>query len=298
MSFPNTQASLILRLAQGGSETDWQQFLNDYWGPVTRFAARRGNLPLDRAEDVAGEVFVVLVRSRLMARWRDEGSGRLRGLLCGVVRNLLSNRHRLEQGRQRLLQDAASAGGIPQILPVSETSDPETEDLDSFYQAWVDELLSVAMRQLLTELQAEGRGDYFRSLYGRICEGLAAEEIGNALGLPPATIENQLRIAKVRLSRCLSNEVRRHVESYSTPGTAEADFENEWSQFGLHLERFGGLEGAIRLEAASLDRLPLDVRKSESFMAVSAELRQAATEAREPVRSDRDHQDREPGRQQ
>ena len=295
MSFPNTQASLIIRLAQGGSETDWQQFLSDYWGPVTRFAARRGNLPLDLAEDVAGEVFVVLVRSTLIARWRDEQSGRLRGLLCGVVRNLLSNRHRLEQGRKRLLQDAALAGGIPEILPVSETSDPETEDLDSFYQAWVDELLSAAMRQVLAELQAEGRGDYFRSLYGRICEGLSAEEIGNALGLPAATIENQLRIAKGRLSRCLSNEVRRHVESYSTPETVQADFESEWSQLGLHLEKFGGLEGAIRLEAASLDRLPSDVRKSESFMAASAELRQAATVAKELFRSDRDHQGREPG---
>jgi hypothetical protein len=201
----------------------------------------------------------------------------------------------LEQGRQRLLQDAASAGGIPEILPVSETSDPETEDLDSFYHAWVDELLSAAMRQVLAELQAEGRGDYFRSLYGRICEGLSAEEIGNALGLPPATIENQLRIAKGRLSRCLSNEVRRHVESYSTPETAQADFESEWSQLGLHLERFGGLEGAIRLEAASLDRLPSDVRTSESFMAASAELRHAATVPKELVRSDRDRQGREPG---
>jgi RNA polymerase sigma factor (sigma-70 family) len=286
MSFPNTQASLIIRLAQGGSETDWQQFLRDYWGPVTRFAARRGNLPLDLAEDVAGEVFVVLVRSTLIARWRDEQSGRLRGLLCGVVRKLLSNRHRLEQGRQRLLHDAATAGGIPEILPVSETLDPETEDLDSFYQAWVDELISATMRQVLAELQAEGRGDYFRSLYGRICEGLSAEEIGNALGLPAATIENQLRIAKGRLSRCLSNEVRRHVESYSTPETAQADFESEWSQLGLHLEKFGGLEEAIRLEAASLDRLPSDARKSESFMATSAELRQSVASAKKGARLD------------
>jgi RNA polymerase sigma factor (sigma-70 family) len=287
MSFPNTQASLIIRLSQGGSETDWQQFLSDYWGPVTRFAARRGNLPLDQAEDVAGEVFVVLIRSTLIARWHDDQSGRLRSLLCGVVRNLLSNRYRVEQGRQRLLRDAASAGGIPEVLPGSDTLDPGTEDLDSFYQAWVDELLSTAMQHVLAELQAEGRGDYFRSLYGRICEGLSAEEIGAALGVSAATIENQLRIAKGRLSRCLSNEVRRHVESYSTQETIETDFENEWSQLGLHLEKFGGLEGAIRLEAVSLDRLPSDVRKSESFIATSTELRQAATEAKGSVQSDR-----------
>ena len=273
MSFPNTQASLIIRLSQGGSEADWQQFLGDYWGPVTRFAARRGNLPLDQAEDVAGEVFAVLVRSTLIARWRDGQAGRLRGVLCGVVRNLLSNKHRVEKGRERLLKSAAEGGGIPDLIAVSETLDPEVEDLDSFYQAWVDELLAAAMRHVLEELQAEGRGDYFRSLYGRICESLSAEEIGHALGLPAVTIENQLRVAKGRLSRCLSNAVRRHVESYSTPEMVQADFDSEWSQLGSHLEKFGGLEGAIRLEATSLDRLPLDIRKSESFVAASAELR-------------------------
>jgi RNA polymerase sigma factor (sigma-70 family) len=287
MSFPNTRASLIIRLTQGGSEADWQQFLSDYWGPVTRFAARRGNLPLDLAEDVAGEVFVVLVRSTLISRWRHQQSGRLRSLLCGVVRNLLSNRHRVEQGRQRLLQDAAAAGGIPEILPVSENLDPGAEDLDSFYQAWVDELLSTAMRHVLAELQAEGRGDYFRSLYGRICEGLSVEEIGAALGASAATIENQLRIAKGRLSRTLSDEVRRHVEGYSTSETAEAEFESEWSQLRLHLEKFGGLEGAIRLEAASLDRLPFDGRKSESFLAASAELRQVTASSVNPHRLER-----------
>lgn len=102
MTFPDTQASLIIRLSGGGSETDWQQFLSDYWGPITRFAARRGNLPLD----------------------------------------------------------------------------------------------------------------------------------------------------------------------------------SEWSLLRVHLEPFGGLEGAIRLEAASLDRLPRESRKSESFLAASAELRRATTASR------------------
>ena len=282
MSFPNTQASLILRLAQGGTETDWQQFLRDYWGPVTRFAARRGNLPLDSAEDVAGEVFVILVRSPLIAHWREAPTGRLRSLLCGIVKNLLSNRNRVEQGRRRLLKDAALGGGVPEILPASDTVDPGAEDLDSFYQAWVEELLAVAMRNVLTELQAEGRGDYFRSLYGRICEELSAEEIGDALGVTAAVVENQLRIAKGRLSRCLTNEVRRHVESYSSPGEVEADFEAEWSRLRMHLEKFGGLERAIQQESASLDRLPYDARNSKAFLSASLEIRRTSAGTHKP----------------
>jgi DNA-directed RNA polymerase specialized sigma24 family protein len=280
MSFPNTQASLIIRLAQGGSETDWQQFLADYWGPIARFAARVGGLPLDQAEDVAGEAFVVLVRSPLFARWQAEKSGRLRGLLCGVVRNLLSNRRRVEKGRRRLLTAAADAGGMPEVLSVSPTAEPATEDLDTFYRAWVDELLARTMRKLLDDYQAAGKGDYFRALYGKVCEGLPAAEIAAALEIPVTSVENYVRAAKVQLSRRLADEVRGHVERYSPADSILAEFEGEWARLHEYLEKFGGLEEAIRQEAASLDT-PRNLGESPSFMATSAQLQEATNERKD-----------------
>lgn len=272
MAFPETRLTLILRLAEGGSQADWGQFLKDYWGPMVRFAARRGQLPLDQAEDVASETFLVLVRSPLFARWHANPTARLRSLLCGVVGNVLANRQRVEQGRKRLLQQAAESGGVPDALPVHDSPEPTANDLDVFYHAWADELLARTMRQLLLALHAEGRGDYFRALHGRVCEGLSAAQIGEALGVPAATIENYLRVSRSRLSAALTEAVRQDVERYSKSGALEADFSQEWAALQEHLEQFGGLESALRKEASSLDRLPAELAHSRSFRLTSTKV--------------------------
>ncbi|HWC88220.1 MAG TPA: hypothetical protein VG433_01135, partial [Pirellulales bacterium] len=61
MGFPETRHSLVQRIVASGGETDWRQFLNDYWGPVCRFAARFGGLGPADAEDVAAETFEALL---------------------------------------------------------------------------------------------------------------------------------------------------------------------------------------------------------------------------------------------
>lgn len=279
MSFPETQPTLMLRLARGGTDADWQQFLADYWGPLVRFAARCGQLPTDQAEDVVSEVFVLLIRSPLIARWQHQSYGKLRGLLCSVVRKILANRHRVERGRRELLRKVAAAGGLPEVLEVSESAEPSSQDLDAFYRAWVDELLALIMRQTLAELHAEGRGDYFRALYGQVCEKIPVVELARAWGVPASTVENQLRVAKTRLARHLRDEVWKHVERYSTAEQLAEDFELEWRELQAHLRQFGGLDEAIRLEALSLDSLPHQARLSASYLSTSAILRNAATNA-------------------
>jgi RNA polymerase sigma factor (sigma-70 family) len=269
MSFPETRATLILRLAGGGTEADWRQFLSDYWGPLARFAARSGNLPLDQAEDVAAETFVVLLRSPVLSRWHDRPAGKLRTLLCGVVRNLLSNRQRVAGGRRRLLKEVAEAGGIDGVLPVADSPEPSAADLDAFYHAWVDELLAGTMQRLMKELHTEGHGDCFRALYGRVCEGLSAAEIADAIGVKPSEVESYLRLARSRLTQHLQADVRRHVEQYSAADSPADAFQSEWDELHRHLEKFGGLDAAIRQEASRLDRLPVGSRHSASFQAVN-----------------------------
>lgn len=279
MSFPETRPTLIARLAHGGVDADWQQFVRDYWGPLVRFAARVGNLSLTDAEELVAETFLLLLRSPLLSRWKDQPTGRLRGFICGVVRHQLSNQQRVTRGRKRLLQLAAEAGGVPGALAISETPEPTTSDLDQFYRAWVDELLARTMRVVFEALQSEGRGDYFRALYGRVCEGLSAQEIGEALDVPAGTVENYLRVAKTRLSRALREEVRGHLERYCAPAEIDEEFEREWTLLAEHLERFGGMDEAIRQEANSRDRIPPGSAQSESFMIVSAQLKSAATDS-------------------
>jgi pimeloyl-ACP methyl ester carboxylesterase len=105
MVFPPTLLTLIERLAGGGEEADWREFLRDYWGPVCRFARQRGSLTVDDAEDVASETLEAIVKNNLLARWSANRSAKLRTLICAVVRNILSNRARVETGRDRLIQD-------------------------------------------------------------------------------------------------------------------------------------------------------------------------------------------------
>ena len=180
MRFPDTHATLIARLANGGSDDDWRMFLMDYWGPLVRFVMRAAGVSTTEAEDVAAETLLLVVRGSLLARWRAEPTGKLRSFLCGVVRNLLANRRRIAQGRQRILADSVPAVGLPGILSAACETEPTAEEIDVFYRAWVDDLLARTMRNVMEKLQAEGRGDYFRALFGRVCEGMSAADIGHA----------------------------------------------------------------------------------------------------------------------
>jgi hypothetical protein len=55
--------------------------------------------------------------------------------LCGVARNLISNRQRIAVGRQRILSEIVESGGVPDVLPVSDSPEPVASDVDAFYHA-------------------------------------------------------------------------------------------------------------------------------------------------------------------
>src|SRR5262249_39382602 len=138
-------------------------------------------------------------------------------------------------------------------------------DVDAFYQAWVDDLLGRSLRALLAELHAENRGDYFRALYGRLCEGLTAAELAQGLNVSAATIENYLRVAKSRLAHSVQGMLRQQVERYTPASDIDVEFENEWRRLHAFLEQFGGLEAAIQQEAANL---PNRTQPSAVFLAM------------------------------
>ncbi|MGH7192963.1 MAG: RNA polymerase sigma factor, partial [Candidatus Saccharimonadales bacterium] len=180
MSFPQTRLTLIQRLAAGGSEDDWRTFVRDYWGPVCRFALRWGAANAADAEDVAVETFEVLWHNRLLVRWVSNRSAKLRTLLCGVVRNNLANRGRVQAGRDRIFRDLAKQLDRWQHAP--------DEQSDAFYAAWVEDVVERAVRSLAAEYGRQGKGDYLRVLYGRICDELTIAACADALWLKPATV--------------------------------------------------------------------------------------------------------------
>ena len=246
MSFPITRHTLIQRLAQGGDEADWRDFLRDYWGAVCRFAQRVGRLSWDDAEDVASQTLEAMLEGQLLRRWHETRAAKLRTLICSVVKNVLANRYRVESGRQRLIEE--HGGQLDRYLEFGEAgSGPARELDDAFYAAWADSMLQMAVDDLLTEYNESGRGDYFRVLYGRICEELTMPEVANALQISVATADNYFRHAKRRLGERLQEVIQRHVQTAVPSSEATAEFKQEWERLGSYIEQHGGLEPAIRI---------------------------------------------------
>ena len=246
MSFPNTRLTLIQRIAAGPDQRDWRDFLSDYWMPVCRFALRQRGGSIQDAEDVAAETFEVLWKNQLLGRWAAGRSAKLRTLLCGVVRKVLANRGRVREGRRRLMKEHGDdLINRPGFLVV-ESIDAPVHDDDAFYAAWADDVVQTATEALLAEYNRSGKGDYFRVLYGRICDEMKTPEIASALGLARTRVENYYKHARRRLGEKLEELVRRHVERYGESDDTEGDFAAEWAQLGDHLQARGGLESAVR----------------------------------------------------
>jgi RNA polymerase sigma factor (sigma-70 family) len=258
MGFPDTRHTLIQRIVAASDETDWRQFLDDYWGPVCRFAARYGSLSADDAEDVASQTFEALLTNQLLSRWMVNRSAKLRTLLCTVSRNVMSNRARVEQGRARLIREHLEQGG--ELGGV----EAPAEQVDLFYAAWVEDLLEQAVELLLGEYLQSGKNDYFRVLHGRICEELSMNEIAECLGLKVTTAENFYKSARKRLASIFEDLMREHVGRYAAEDSAGEEFTAEWARLGNHLQEHGGLEQTIRRAYADRDHTTHN-RKTEQI---------------------------------
>jgi RNA polymerase sigma factor (sigma-70 family) len=266
MAFPETRLTVIQRIASTGSEADWRQFMDDYWGPVCRFAAQRGGLSLADAEDVASLTFEALVSGQLMSRWLVNRSAKLRTLLCAVTRNVLSNRARVGQGRARLLREH-----LEQCGEVSGTDAP-VEQVDQFYAAWVSDLIEQAVEILLAEYHRGAKGDYFRVLYSRLCEKMTTNEIAEALNIKVTSAENYFKAARKRLREILQDLVKQHVGRYTTDTDAE-EYELEWNRLGDYLTAHGGLEEAVSRAYEGVDVTPRRERKTEQISRALSRIR-------------------------
>ncbi len=250
MPFPQTRHTLIQRLAAGGSEGDWGSFLNDYWGPVCRFALRRGSIRLAEAEDIASQTFEIVLRNDLLAQWVASRQAKLRTLLCSVVCKVQANARRAAEHRAEILRELEETGARGGVV--------EADQDDAFLEAWVEDLLGRCLHDLASEYHKGGKGDYFRVLYGRLCEEMSIAEVAEALGISTANVDNYYRHVRRRLGEKLESAVRSHVFRYSSPEEAEQEFVLEWGRLGAHLHTHGGLEDAVRRTYALVDAGQLD----------------------------------------
>jgi len=246
MAFPDTRHSLIQRLAGGGEPADWREFMDDYWGPLCRFAQYRAKIDATEAEDIAAQTLEAIIRNHLLGRWSANRSARLRTLICTVVRNVISNRARVNSGRERIIRE--NAHEIDRLVTADGAENVEVppDQSDAFYAAWAADVVQVAVERLLAEYTAAGKVDHFRVLYGRICDDLTMPEIAEALRMKLTSAENCYRQAKLRLEEKLRDTLRQHVMRYSPIDAANVEFTLEWNRLGEFLQAHGGLETAVR----------------------------------------------------
>lgn len=278
MNFPTTRYTLIQRIATSTAESDWAVFLADYWRPICRFAARWGRLSLHDAEDVASVTMETVIRNGLLARWTKDRRARLRTLLCAVVRKVLANssrkRRREVDGIRDYVDELSAELKFDEL--VSEAI-PGGES-DAFYEAWAEELLQAAVESLLDDYHREGRGDYFRVFYGRVCEGMAVKDVADLLNLKITDVDNFYRHARNRLETRLRELVRWHVARYVATSETQYEFDNEWTRLGDFLTQHGGLEETLRRSYSAFSSDELREREVESMTAILKNVREYLSE--------------------
>ena len=239
MTFPETRLSLIRRIVATGDATSWDQFVASYWRAVCRFAMRLGNLQWSDAEDVASQVFEVLVRKSLLESWLARPEARFKTLLCTVVRHVVQNTVRSKQTAARHVEEQIR-------LALDQDAKVVYQDDDLFFAIWADELLQAAVKSVMEDYHREGKGDYFRVLHGRICEQLTIKDIAEQLELKTTEVENYYRHARTRLSDRLQRLVRLDISYYTDMKDLDAEFRREWQSLADLLQHQGGLETALR----------------------------------------------------
>ncbi len=152
----------------------------------------------------------------------------------------------LPAGRERVVRD--HLGQLDRYQPRS-SSDPEdlsAEQIDAFSAAWAENLVQTAIDNLFAEYSNSKKADYFRVLYGRLCEDISMADIASSLRIPVTSADNYFRHARARLTERLEELVRSHVCRYCAPEEVPEEFILEWNRLKECLQRYGGLENAIR----------------------------------------------------
>lgn len=72
------------------------------------------------------------------------------------------------------------------------------------------------------------KGDYFRALYGRLCEDMTTSQVSAALGITVADADNYFRSTKQQLAHQLERNVRQRVERFCDPEEVAEEFQDEW----------------------------------------------------------------------
>jgi RNA polymerase sigma-70 factor (ECF subfamily) len=185
----STSLSLLVRLKDAGPEaTDWQRLQGIYLPLIQRWLRRAPGLR-DEADDLAQEVFLVVIRELPRFERRREGSFR------AWLRTITANKARTYcKGRDR----RRTVGTDRTETFLEQMADPESD----LAREWDREHDEHVVRKLLAAVQSDFNPSTWEAFRRLSLDGLSAARVAEELGMP----ENAVLLAKSRVVRRLRQE--------------------------------------------------------------------------------------------
>ena len=214
--FPTTHWTLV-QAVQGGDADDaaraMEKLCAGYWYPIYAYLRRSGHAAHD-AEDLTQAFFHRLLTEKALDM-AQQGSGKLRSWLLGVLKHLLSDHFR-HLGTQK------RGGGIPHIsfdeMAAEERYAHEaqtTGDPDAFFtQVWAQDLLTTVRGRLREAYEAAGRKDVFDLLLPYLMwdqEPPSCRQIAEKIGSSEVATRILIHRLRVKFRTLLKDEVARTV---------------------------------------------------------------------------------------
>jgi RNA polymerase sigma-70 factor (ECF subfamily) len=198
-SFPDTRASLIVRLADAQNEAAWHEFVRLYEPVVYRLARRRGFQHAD-AEELVQEVMLAVARAA--EGWvPDPERGRFRTWLHRIARNLMVNF--LTRRKHQVWGTGKS--DVQQMLEAE--SDPQSAVTQLFEVEYRRETFRLAASQV----QREVKETTWRAFWLSTIDDLPAAEVARQLKISVGSvyIARSRIMARLRqLVKCATDESR------------------------------------------------------------------------------------------
>jgi DNA-directed RNA polymerase specialized sigma24 family protein len=214
--FPTTHWTLVQ--AVQGEDADaagraMDALCKGYWYPIYAYLRRSGHT-IQEAEDLTQAFFHRLITedALLMAQ---QGSGKLRSWLLGVLKHLLSDHFRHANTQKR-------GGGVPHVsfdeMGAEEryAHEPQSQgDPDAFFtQVWAQDLLASVRAKLRVAYEAAGRKEVFDLLLPYLLwdrEPPSCRQIAEKIGSSEVGTRILIHRLRVKFRTLLKEEVARTV---------------------------------------------------------------------------------------
>jgi RNA polymerase sigma-70 factor (ECF subfamily) len=192
-SFPDTRASLILRIADARNARAWDEFARLYQPVVYRLARRRGFQHAD-AEELVQEAMLAVARA--VEGWvPDPERGRFRDWLQKIARNLMIN------FLTRRKHQVWGSGDSGMRRRLEAECDPDAAVSQMFEVEYRHEMFRCAAEQVRGDVQE----NTWQAFWLSTVDDMPALEVARRLGMSIGSVY----IARSRVMARLREEVRR-----------------------------------------------------------------------------------------